>query len=63
MTESDFDISEWVAASRAEQGLPPKIEDPAALARVLALLGRDELSDEERLDEREFSPGVEPLET
>ena len=31
-------IEERVAASRAAQGLPTKVTDPAALARVAALL-------------------------
>ena len=32
---------EWCQRTRAEQGLPPKITDPATLHRVLVLLGRD----------------------
>lgn len=35
-------IEAAVAASRKAQGLPPKVEDPAALARVADLLGVDE---------------------
>ncbi len=30
-----FDVSE----SRRRQGLPPKIEDPAAIARIAAIIG------------------------
>lgn len=30
-------VSEWVARSRAEQGLPLTITDPGALARVAAI--------------------------
>jgi hypothetical protein len=29
---------EWVRRTRAEQGLPPKVEDPAALAAVAVLV-------------------------
>lgn len=38
MDDETFDITEWVTASRAAQGLPPKIEDPSILAKVAALL-------------------------
>lgn len=37
-TERRFDLAEWVKRSRAAQGLPPKVTDPAALARVARLL-------------------------
>jgi hypothetical protein len=30
--------AEYVTASRAAQGLPPRIEDPAVLARIAAVL-------------------------
>lgn len=33
---------ERAEASREAQGLPPRIEDPAALARIAALLGGGE---------------------
>lgn len=33
------EIHDWVVKSRAKQGLPPKVEDPAVLARVRVLLG------------------------
>jgi hypothetical protein len=32
------ELKELVARTRREQGLPPKVEDPAALARVADLL-------------------------
>jgi hypothetical protein len=37
------DLATWVAHSRAAQGLPPKVTDPALVAQVVALLlaGRD----------------------
>jgi len=37
------EIAAWTAASRAAQALPPKIENPAILARVatLAFAGED----------------------
>lgn len=35
MSES---ISEVVARTRREQGLPPRVEDPSLLSRVAALL-------------------------
>lgn len=38
MDQEPFDIETWVADSRAAQGLPPTIEDPSALAKVVALL-------------------------
>lgn len=31
-------VSAWVKRTRAEQGLPPTIEDPAALATIAALV-------------------------
>jgi hypothetical protein len=31
-------ISEWVAASRARQGLPPKVSDPRLIAEGVAIL-------------------------
>lgn len=31
---SEFDIHEWVAASRSRQGLPEYVEDDTILARV-----------------------------
>jgi hypothetical protein len=33
-----IDIADFVAASRAKQGLPPKVTDPAALERIARLL-------------------------
>jgi hypothetical protein len=33
------DLREFVTASRARQGLPPRVEDPATLRRLAALLG------------------------
>jgi hypothetical protein len=39
-----------VARTRAAQGLPPTVEDPAALARVVGLLN----------DETPGTPGVRP---
>ena len=30
-------IAEWSRRSRASQGLPPKIEDPAVLSRIVTL--------------------------
>lgn len=38
MASTDMTISERVAASRAKQGLPPKITDPQALARIAAVV-------------------------
>jgi hypothetical protein len=35
---NDEELREYVRASRAEQGLPPTIEDPVALAKIAALL-------------------------
>lgn len=32
------ELEEWVARSRAAQGLPPKVTDPVALARVARLI-------------------------
>lgn len=32
------EIEAWVAQSRAAQGLPPQVEDPAVLARVVQFL-------------------------
>lgn len=37
--DSSFDVAEFVAASRDEQGLPPKVEDVGALTAIIALLG------------------------
>ena len=34
---TDEEIREWGARSRAAQGLPPTITDPAILARVITL--------------------------
>lgn len=31
-------MREWVTRTRAEQGLPPRVEDPAALNRIAELL-------------------------
>ncbi|GAA2990220.1 hypothetical protein GCM10017559_07790 [Streptosporangium longisporum] len=31
-------VAAWVKRTRAEQGLPPVIEDPAALATIAALV-------------------------
>jgi hypothetical protein len=45
--------TEMTARSRAAQGLPARIEDPATLARVAALLRPDDLD----------AGGVEPVET
>jgi hypothetical protein len=36
--QEPFDIEAWVAESRTAQGLPPTIEDPSALAKVVALM-------------------------
>jgi hypothetical protein len=36
-------VPEWVAASRAEQGLPERVEDEATLA-VVAVVVRPELA-------------------
>lgn len=36
---SDEEVTQRVAESRAAQGLPPKVEDPAVLAKVVTLLG------------------------
>lgn len=33
------DVARIVAESRAAQGLPPKVTDPATLGRVVAILG------------------------
>lgn len=44
-------IDRVVAESRARQGLTPKIEDPATLARALRLLGLS-------LPERADAPGI-----
>lgn len=35
-------MAEWVAESRRSQGLPPTVQDPAALARVAAALGAND---------------------
>jgi hypothetical protein len=35
---NDEELREYVRASRAAQGLPPKIEDPVALAKIAAIL-------------------------
>ena len=35
------EIEAWVAASREAQGLPPKIEDPSILAKVVNLLSEE----------------------
>jgi hypothetical protein len=32
------DMAEWVKQSRAAQGLPPKVTDPATLAKIVRLL-------------------------
>lgn len=37
-TNTEDDLAAWVARSRAEQGLPPTIDDPAVLARVVDVL-------------------------
>lgn len=37
-------MTERVAASRAAQGLPPRVQDPAALARIAALIARKEVA-------------------
>ena len=34
----DQELEAWVTASRAAQGLPPKVEDPSVLAKVVNLL-------------------------
>jgi hypothetical protein len=39
-TRNEAYIPSLVSESRAAQGLPPKIEDPATLAKVAALLRR-----------------------
>ncbi|MCH7229597.1 hypothetical protein L0U85_01780 [Glycomyces sp. L485] len=43
-------IKERVAASRAAQGLPPVITDPAAIERVAAILLAAEAADGNRAD-------------
>ena len=40
MIPADFDMAAWVADSRAEQGLPPKVEDPAVLRKVADMILR-----------------------
>lgn len=35
---SDDEIRSFLAASRAKQGLPPVVKDPATIARIVALL-------------------------
>jgi hypothetical protein len=35
---TSVDVASYVEASRQRQGLPPKVEDAAALARAVALL-------------------------
>lgn len=35
----DEPLAELVARSRAEQGLPPKVEDPGTLAKVATIFG------------------------
>lgn len=42
------EITARVTASRAAQGLPPKVEDPAILAKVAALLRADVPTQSER---------------
>jgi hypothetical protein len=39
---NEAELTAYVTASRAAQGLPPKIEDPRALARCALLLGLHE---------------------
>jgi hypothetical protein len=38
-TTTDFDIADWLRASRAAQGLPEQIEDEMIITRVLILAG------------------------
>jgi hypothetical protein len=33
-------VAAWVARTRAAQGLPPSVQDPVVIARVVALLGQ-----------------------
>jgi hypothetical protein len=35
---TSFDLADWVRQSRASQGLPAKVADPAVIARLVALL-------------------------
>jgi hypothetical protein len=38
--DADFAIEQWVIESRARQGLPPKIEDPAILRKIARMMAR-----------------------
>lgn len=45
---TDDELSDYVAASRAKQGLPPKVTDPVTIQRIAALiLGRRFPDDED----------------
>jgi hypothetical protein len=49
----ELTIQERVAASRAAQGLPPVITDPATIERVAALLLAAEVADKQHAATRE----------
>lgn len=51
-------VRAWVARTRAEQGLPPTIEDPVVIARIVALLPQARQTGPTRASSKVVRPGT-----
>ena len=51
-------VRAWVERTRAEQGLPPTLEDPLVIARVAALLPQARQTGSMRVGSKVVRPGT-----
>jgi hypothetical protein len=51
-------VRAWIARTRAAQGLPPKLDDPVVIARVVALLPQARQTGSMRSGSKVVRPGT-----